>query len=184
MTRTAIHSHPSTSTETCCGVLSDQQQVATDGLKVSPLEKSRFGEDSRWAPALYKDIMMTLTGIHVHHKRSRRACWWVPGTSQQATAADLKEWPLENSRACPDSPWAVVRYKDRMMMCTRIGGGIAESQGRIDCELALRSWSANGQRVKTNQFHRRTSVLKEDGATRAYAVTDAIRRGAPMIDDG
>lgn len=127
---------------------------------------------------------MTLTGIHVHHKSSVRACWKVPGTSQQVAVASLKEWPLENARTCPDSQWAPARYKDIMMTRTRIGWGIAESQRRIANDTAPLGLGVSGHRLNTKQNHRRTSVLKEDGATRAYAVTDAIRRGAPMIDDG
>lgn len=70
------------------------------------------------------------------------------------------------------------------MMCTRIGWGIAESQGRIDCDLALRAWRASGLGLKTKQNHRCTSVLIRDGATRGDAVPDIIQRGAPMINDG
>ena len=96
MTRTEIHSHQGTSTGASCGVPNEQQQVSTDGLKVLPLEKSRLRADICRDPAWYKDSMMTLTGIHGHHKKSVRACWKVPGTSQQAAVASLKEWPLEN----------------------------------------------------------------------------------------
>lgn len=184
MTGMGIHSQQGTTAGACSGVPGDHQQAAADGLKVWPLEKSRRREDSRRAPSLYKDIMMTLTGIHGHHKRSVRACWKVPGTSQQAAADGLKVWPLENYRACPDSPWAAARYKDRMMIRTRIGWGIAEGQRRIVNNTALLELGVSGQSLNTNQNHRRTSVLKGDGATRADSVTAAIRRGAPMIDDG
>lgn len=70
------------------------------------------------------------------------------------------------------------------MMRTRISGEVTVSQGRIAYDTNRLSWGASGKRWKTNQFYRRTSVLKEDGTTRAEAVTAAIRRGAPMIDDG
>lgn len=174
MTRTEIQSHQGTSAGACCGVPSDHQQVVADSLKVSSLEKSRFRADSRRASSLYKDSMMTLTGIYVHHKSSVRGCWKVPGTSQQVAVASLKEWPLENSRTCPDSQWAPARYKDIMMTRTRISWGIAESQWRIACDTTLRTWRGSRHRLSMNKRHRCTSVLNGDGATRAKAVTDAI----------
>lgn len=70
------------------------------------------------------------------------------------------------------------------MMRTRIGWGIAESQWRIACGTVLLNLGVSGNRLKANQFHRRTSVLKRDGATRADVVLNAIQRGTPMIDDG
>lgn len=70
------------------------------------------------------------------------------------------------------------------MTRTRIGWGIAEGQRRIANDTAPLELRVSGQSLNTNQNHRRTSVLKGDGATRADAVTAAIRRGAPMIDDG
>lgn len=70
------------------------------------------------------------------------------------------------------------------MIRTRIGWGISESQRRIASSTAPLDLGVSGNRLKVNQFHRRTSVLNGDGATRADAVLNAIQRGAPMIDDG
>lgn len=67
------------------------------------------------------------------------------------------------------------------MTRTRIGWGMAESQWRIACGTVILDSEVSGHKLKTNQNHRRTSVLKEDGATRADAVLDIIQRGTPMI---
>lgn len=70
------------------------------------------------------------------------------------------------------------------MTRARIRWGMSDSQRLTACDTDLTDCGASGHNLYTNKYYRRTSVLKGDGATRAYAVTDAIRRGVPMIDDG
>ena len=96
----------------------------------------------------------------------------------------FKAWPLENPRKSPDPRWVAARYKDRMMMHARTGREIRESHWSTVCDTALFNWSASGHKLSTNPYHRRTSVLERDGATRADTGTVIIQRGEPMIDDG
>lgn len=60
------------------------------------------------------------------------------------------------------------------MMRTRISGEITVSQGRTVRDSNLHSWKTNGHRRNSEPVLPAHERSQGDGATRAYAVTNAI----------